>query len=122
METKKKILAIDDSMPQINTYQGILSSRYIFRAAKSASEAISFLNTNQVDLVLLDIEMPNISGFEFYKDIKRIPSYMNVPIIFVSSKTGDDFLRQVKESGAADFLGKPVDPEVLIRTIEKHLS
>ena len=119
---KKKVLAIDDSMQQINTFQGILGSKYTFRAAKSASEALSFLNSNQVDVVLLDIEMPNISGFEFLKDIRRIPSYITVPIIIVSSKSGADFDNQVKTSGVADVLAKPVDPEKLIATIEKHLS
>ena len=119
---KKKILAIDDSMAQLTTYQGILSSNYIFRAAKSASEALSFLNANQVDIVLLDIEMPNISGFEFLQDIKRIPSYINVPVIIISSKSGEEFDNQVKNSKAADALSKPVVPEKLIAAIEKHLA
>ena len=122
METKKKILAIDDSMQQINIFQGILGSKYIFRAAKSGSEAFSFLSLNVVDLVLLDIEMPTVSGFEFFEDIKKIPSYKNVPVIIVSSKTGEDFMRQVKESGAFGFLNKPVVPELLLRTIEKALA
>jgi PleD family two-component response regulator len=119
---KKIILAIDDSISQLTTYQGILSSKYIIRAAKSASEALSFLNTNRVDIVLLDIEMPNISGFEFLKDIRRIPSHIGVPIIIVSSKSGPDFDNQVKKSDAADVLAKPVVPEKLIAIIEKHLA
>ena len=119
---KKRVLAIDDSMQQINTFQGILVPKFTFRAAKSASEAISFLNTNQVDIVLLDIEMPNISGFEFLKDIRRIPSYIDVPVIIVSSKSGPEFDDEVKTSGVADVLSKPVIPEKLIATIEKHLS
>ena len=119
---KKRVLAIDDSMQQINTYQGILVPAYTLRAAKSASEALSFLNATQVDIVLLDIEMPNISGFEFLKDIRRIPSYVDVPIIIVSSKSGADFDAEVKNSSAAGVLKKPVQPELLISTIEKHLS
>ena len=119
---KKIILAIDDSMAQLNTYQGILSTKYIFRAAKSASEALSFLNTTQADIVLLDIEMPNISGFEFLKDVKRIPSYINVPVIIISSKSGAEFDDQIKNSDAAGVLSKPVVPEQLIAAIEKHLS
>ena len=118
---KKKILAIDDSMAQLNTYQGILSSNYIFRAAKSASEALSFLNSTQADIVLLDIEMPNISGFEFLKDIKRIPSYVRVPVIIISSKSGPDFDNQVKNSDVAGVLSKPIVPQQLIEAIEKNL-
>ena len=119
---KKLILAIDDNMSQHVLYQGILVPKYILRAAKSASEALSFLNSNQADIVLLDIEMPNVSGFEFLDDIKRIPSYIDVPVIIVSSKTGDDFFKKVKESSAADALTKPVAPETLLSTIEKHLK
>ena len=118
---KKLILAIDDNMSQHILYQGILVPKYTLRASKSASEALSLLNATQADIVLLDIEMPNVSGFEFLEDIKRIPSYINVPIIIVSSKTGDDFFKKVKESSAADFLTKPVVPEVLLNTIEKYL-
>ena len=119
---KKKIIAIDDSVAQLTTYQGILSSQYTFRAAKSASDAMSFLNSNQVDLVLLDIEMPNISGFEFLKDIRRIPSYMQVPIIIISSKSGEEFDNQVKNSTATAVLSKPVVPEKLVAAIEKYLA
>ena len=119
---KKKILAIDDSMSQLTTYQGILSSKFSFRAVKSASEALSFLNLNQVDVVLLDIEMPNISGFEFLQDIRKIPSYIDVPIIIISGKSGPEFDNQVKTSGVADVLGKPVVPEKLVEAIEKHLA
>ena len=119
---KKKILAIDDSMAQLTTYQGILSSKFIFRAVKSATDALSFLNSNQVDVVLLDIEMPNISGFEFLQDIKRIPSYTHVPIIIISSKSGPEFDNQVNTYGVADVLGKPVDPDKLVTAIEKHLA
>ena len=119
---KKLILAIDDNMSQHILYQGILVPTYTLRASKSASEALSFLNANQADIVLLDIEMPNVSGFEFLEDIKRIPSYLNVPIIIVSSKTGEDFLNQVKNSKAVDVLTKPVVPEILLRTIEKYLK
>ena len=119
---KKKILAIDDSVAQLTTYQGILSSTYTFRAAKSASEAMSFLNSNLADLVLLDIEMPNISGFEFLGDIRKIPSYMDVPIIIVSGNTEEGFLAQARNSRANDVLIKPVKAEDLINSIEKALA
>ncbi|MCL1815601.1 MAG: response regulator [Treponema sp.] len=122
MENKKLILAIDDNMSQHVLFQGMLSPQYILRAAKSTSEALSFLNKNKVDLILLDIEMPNISGFEFLEDIRKIPSYMEVPIIIVSGKTGEDFLKQAKNSSAFDVLTKPVDAKHLIATIEKAFA
>ena len=121
MEDKKIVLAIDDNPVDLNTFKGILIPKYILRAAKSASEALAFLNSNQADVILLDIEMPNISGFEFLYDIRRIPSYMNVPVIIVSSKTGPEFFSEAKNSSAFDVITKPVMPEKLVQTIEKAL-
>jgi CheY-like chemotaxis protein len=75
-----------------------------------------------VDLILLDIEMPNISGFEFLYDIRKIPSYISVPIIIVSGHTEEEFLNEARKSSAADVLTKPVNPNVLVSTIEKTLA
>lgn len=118
----KKILSIDDDMMLLQLLQKMLSGQYDVHTADSASTAIHFLNENHVDCILLDIEMPNISGFDFLSDIRKIPSYMDVPIIIVSGNTGQDFYRQARNSSAADVLTKPVKKEVLIETIEKALA
>ena len=122
MESKKTVLSIDDDAVQLKAFKGMLVPKYDFRAVKAASEALNFLNANKVDLILLDIGMPNISGFEFLNDIRKIPSYIAVPIIIVSGNTGEEFLRQAKNSSAAAVLSKPVTTDMLIRTIEKTLA
>jgi CheY-like chemotaxis protein len=123
METKKIIMAIDDNDVQLSLFKEMLVPRYDLRAVKSASEALFFLNSNNVavDIILLDIEMPNVSGFEFLGDIRRIPSYIDVPIIIVSGNSGKEFLDKAKKSSAASVLTKPVNPDVLVRTIEEAL-
>jgi CheY-like chemotaxis protein len=122
MEEKKIILAIDDNAVQLRFYKEVLVSKYDLRVVKAASEALNFLNANNVHLILLDIEMPNVSGFEFLSDIKRIPSYIGVPVIIVSGNTGEDFFKQARNSSAADVLSKPVIPDLLIKAIEKALA
>ena len=122
MSEKKIVLAIDDNLQQLSEFQAILSDQYDLRAAKSASEAVSFVNKIKVDVVLLDIEMPNISGFEFLQDIIRLPSYRLVPVIVVSINSGENFVKKAKSLGAADVISKPVNPVLLINTIEKALS
>ena len=122
MEEKKIILAIDDNLQQLKIFQGILLPRYDLRVVKSAADAMSFLNRNKSDIILLDIEMPNVSGFEFLSDIRKIPSHMDVPIIIVSDNTGKEFLNEARNSSAADVLTKPVQPEELKKTIEKVLN
>ena len=122
MENKKVVLSIDDNPQQLQEFKAVLGARYDFRAVKSASEAISFLNANKVDVVLLDILMPNISGLEFLNDIRKIPSYMDVPIIIVSGNTDADFLMKAKNSKTSAVLAKPVTAEALINSIEKALA
>jgi CheY-like chemotaxis protein len=122
MEEKLIILAIDDNAVQLRSFKEMLVPQYDLRVVKAASEALNFLNANKVDLILLDIEMPNVSGFEFLSDIKRIPSYIGVPVIIVSGNTGEDFLKQARNSSAADVLSKPVVPSLLINAIEKAFA
>jgi PleD family two-component response regulator len=119
MTDRKTVLAIDDNVQQLNEFKSFLGQKYDLRVVKSASEAISFLNKNKSDIILLDIEMPNISGFEFLEDIRKIPSYKSMPIIIVSGNSGYDFLNKAKNTSAAAVLIKPVNPEILIETIEK---
>ena len=122
MEEKIIVLAIDDNLQQLKIFQDILVPRFDLRLAKSASDALFFLNRNKSDIILLDIEMPNISGFEFLLDIRKIPSYTGVPIIIVSGNTGNEFYEKARNSSAADVLTKPVLPEKLIQTIENTLA
>lgn len=119
---KKIVLAIDDNLIQLDLFQKALGGKYDVRPVKSASDAIHFLNISQADIILLDIEMPNITGFEFLSDIRKIPSYMKVPIIIVSGNTGQAFFEQARNSSAFDVLTKPVSPEKLIETIERAFS
>lgn len=122
MEEKAIVLAIDDNLVQLKVFHSILAPKYELCTASSASAAINYLNANKADIILLDIEMPNISGFDFMSDIRRIPSYMSVPIIIISGKTGKEFYEKAKNSSAFDVLGKPVAAETLINTIELALK
>ena len=122
MGEKMVILAVDDNVVQLKLFQTMLGEKYDLRPAKSATDALSFLNSSHADLILLDIEMPNISGFDFLFDIRKIPSYMKVPIIIVSGNSGQEFFEKAKDSSAFDVLTKPVNPGKLIETIEKALA
>jgi len=122
MGKKTIVMAVDDNVMQLKIFQGILTPQYDIRVVKSASDALGLLKEVRVDLILLDIEMPNISGFEFLHDIRKIPRYMYVPIIIVSGHTEPEFLATVKNSSAAEVLTKPVQPDALIGAIEKALK
>ncbi|MCL2070526.1 MAG: response regulator [Treponema sp.] len=124
MESKRSILAIDDNIMQLDMFKKMLEANYTVQIVSSASEALNFLNTstNKADIILLDIEMPNISGFDFLYDIRKIPSYMTTPIIIVSGKKDPDFYETAKSSSAFDVLSKPVKQDLLVETIEKAIA
>ena len=122
MNEKKVILAIDDNVQQLSEFKSMLVSQYDLRVVKSASEAIAFLSRNQSDIILLDIEMPNISGFEFLNDLKKIPSFFNTPVIIVSGNSSQEFMDKARKSAVFDVLIKPIKPENLITVIEKALD
>ena len=122
MNQKKVVLAIDDNLQQLSEFKSMLTPQYDLRVVKSASEAIAFLIRNTPDVILLDIEMPNISGFEFLGDLKKIPTYINTPIIIVSGNTSAEFMSEAKSKNVFDVLIKPVVPDVLISIIEKAIN
>jgi PleD family two-component response regulator len=122
MSSEKIVLAIDDNLQQLAEYKNILTPKYDLRVVKAASEAIAYLNKNPSDILLLDILMPNISGFEFLDDIRKIPSYVDTPIIIISGNTDEEFVNKIKNSSATGYLPKPVVPEELVDIIEKTLT
>ena len=122
MEKKIAVLAIDDDATQLTMFRNILHPEFEVWTVNSASNAINFLNANQVDTILLDISMPDISGFDFLNDIRKIPSYFKVPIIIVSGNTGNEFFTEARKSSAFDVLSKPVEPDALIATIKKAVA
>ena len=124
MGTEKQIsiIAIDDNVSQLKIFQKLLGSKYDLALVKSASEAIMLLKTKEFDLILLDIEMPDISGFEFLHEVRKIPKYMNKPVLIVTSHSESDFLSHAKKSSASGVINKPVNAEELNEAIESALE
>jgi putative two-component system response regulator len=76
---------------------------------------MTILGSTRVDLVLLDIEMPGMSGFETLDLIRKNPDAQNVPVIFVTSHVSTELIAQALKRGAKDYIMKPFDPEVLLK-------
>jgi PleD family two-component response regulator len=122
MGDKKIVLAIDDNKMDLMVLNNFLSQRYDMRVSKSATEALTFLNSTKVDLILLDIAMPNMSGFEFLHEIRKNPRYMQTPVIVVSSHSTPEAIDYVKKHGANEYVPKPVDAKILQQKIETTLK
>jgi CheY-like chemotaxis protein len=122
---KKIIMAVDDMPVNLAAIRNILSRDYDVRPIKSAKAALLVLNTVKVDLILLDIEMPEMSGFEFLDRIRNNPEYTeqkNIPVIFITSHGAEDMAARARSGGAQDYVVKPFEPAVLLEKIGSLLA
>jgi putative two-component system response regulator len=118
---KKIILAIDDMPMNLAALRTILHDNFDIRLAKSAKLALTILNTVKADLILLDIEMPEMSGFEFLECLQNNPELRYIPVIFVTSHENPEFTVRASASGAKDYVVKPIVPEILLNKINAVL-
>jgi len=119
---KKVILAVDDMAVSLTTIRTILQNEFDVRLAKSAALALEMLKQIKVDLVLLDIEMPEISGLEFVGHLKKNPQLKDIPVIFVTSHANPQFIDQAMAFEAEGYVVKPFIPEALIKRIKSALG
>ena len=120
---KKKILIVDDDATQLSFAHTILISKYDVTTAASGDEALEYLYHGCIpDIILLDILMPEMHGFEVYKRIRAISLLQNIPVIFVTSVSGATEVQQAWDIGAADYVTKPYSKNELLRKINDALE
>ena len=119
----KKILLIDDDETQLILAKAILKSNYTITSVKSGREALEHLYKGLTpDLILLDILMPNMDGWEVFNRIKAISNLHEVPIVFLTSMNMPADINRAHEMGAVDFITKPYDRADLVKRIKKAIS
>jgi CheY-like chemotaxis protein len=119
MADSKTILAVDDMPENLTAIRTILQDYFDLRLARSAKMALALLENTKVDLILLDIEMPSMSGFQFLeKMFQDHPENKKLPVIFVTSHADSDIITQALNAGARDYIVKPIKAEVLLKKID----
>src|SRR5215831_2425588 len=113
MDAKARILLVDDSPAYRRVIQTMLGPKYEFAQAETAEEALARLGSFQPDLIISDLIMPGIDGYELCRRLRAQPGLENVPIIMLTSKTGDESRITGLEVGADDYLFKPIRPREL---------
>ena len=116
-EAKKNILVIDDCIATLTVIRSILEKTYEVSLAKDTEIAKTILDTTRVNLILLDMEMPDFSGMEFLQILNNSALWYHIPVIIVSSHGTPDIIIKSKKNGAMDFVVKPIHPRVLIEKI-----
>ncbi|GMO46415.1 MAG: hypothetical protein Ta2B_27940 [Termitinemataceae bacterium] len=116
------VLAIDDMQINLRIVKVFLDKQYDVLTAKSAPEALNILKAKKIDLILLDIEMPEMDGFAFLEALAKIPSKLCIPVICVTGlDSTPDFITKVLHSGVKDYICKPFDQDTLIGKIKKAI-
>lgn len=117
-----KILVIDDNIEHIKILISLLSEQYEVYFARSGGEGLEMLGTVMPDLILLDIVMPGLDGFEVCRRIKESQRWHEVPLIFISTQGADDDETKGLELGAIDYIAKPFNPAIVQARIKNHLQ
>lgn len=122
MSLKEKILIADDSEMNQMLLEEILSDKYEYVMAKDGTEAVDILEKNEdIDLVMLDINMPKMDGFDVLEIMNLRHWISEVPVIIISSESDVDFIRRGYDLGASDYISRPFDLTVVRRRVENTL-
>jgi DNA-binding response OmpR family regulator len=119
---KCTVLIVDDIATNIEVIAGALKDEYAIKVAISGKKALEIANAFQIDLVLLDIMMPVMDGFEVCRELKANPKTAHIPIIFLSARDGVEDVVAGLKLGAVDYVSKPTDPTILKARLSAHLT
>lgn len=118
----KKVLVVDDHQDAINILTLILKKGgYDPVSAKDGVEALQKINEENPDLVLLDVMMPKMDGYEVCQAVKANPGSRHIPILMLSAKTDPASKLRGRELGAADYLTKPINPTEILKKVKEYL-
>jgi putative two-component system response regulator len=122
-DVRRTILIVDDTPDNITLLSALLKDRYHTKVANSGGAALHILRTlGTVDLILLDVMMPELDGYETCRRLKADPATAAIPVIFLTAKKRAEDEAEGRALGAVDFLCKPINPGVLFSRVAMHLT
>ncbi|MDD2342946.1 MAG: response regulator [Tolumonas sp.] len=119
---KKKILLVDDEPNNLQLLRQILRTSYQLIFAHNGQSALAAVAAHHPDLILLDVMMPDLDGYEVCRRLKADPLTHDIPVIFVTAMGDVDDEAAGFDVGAVDYIHKPVSPAIVIRRVQTHLS
>lgn len=122
MAKRDRILLVDDEPINIQVLASALKNSYEIISAQSGVEAIMLVKEQKPDLIILDVMMPGLSGYDVCRSIKSDPTFSDIPVIFLTAIDTHDGARQGLEAGGIDYLTKPVDLDLLKLRVQNHLE
>jgi CheY-like chemotaxis protein len=122
-KAKKQILIVDDEPAWIKTLSTLLRREgFKVLEASSGNEALNTLHATHPDLILSDVRMPDMNGFDFLDAVRRTASTATTPVIFLTGIDDYNAMKVAKDLGATDYLIKPFDKQDVLSVLSKYLS
>ena len=118
---RKKIIFVDDQVSNLMIGRNVLSTDYDVFTVPSADKMFSLVGKIEPDLILLDVEMPEMSGYEAIEQLKADPKLEGIPVVFLTAKTDPGSELKGLNLGAIDYITKPFSPPLLLKRIEVHM-
>jgi putative two-component system response regulator len=122
MTEKQSLLLVDDEPTNLRVLRTVLQEQYRLLFAKSGEEALQLLEKEHADLILLDVMMPGLTGFDVCARLKANPLTCAIPVIFVTALKDEMDETKGFEVGAVDYITKPISPAVVRARVKTHLS
>jgi len=121
-QSKSVILAVDDTPENLDVVRGILAPENIVRVAINGMVALKIAQKQSPDLILLDINMPGMDGYEVCSKLKGDENTAHIPVIFLTAELDSASKQKGFELGAVDYVTKPINPKVLIDSVRNQLD
>lgn len=118
---KTLIIMVDDNLANLRIGKNVLAEKFTVATAPSAHKLFSLLENNTPALILLDVDMPEIDGYEAIRILKSKPETKDIPVIFLTARAESDAELTGLSLGAIDYITKPIQPPLLLKRIEVHL-
>lgn len=119
---RQTILIVDDTPDNITLLSTLLKDKYNTKVATNGGTALQIVAGSEVDLILLDVMMPEMDGYETCRRLKNDPRSSDIPVIFLTAKTQPEDEAMGLNMGAVDYLSKPISPTILFARVATHLQ
>ena len=119
---RPKVLIVDDTPTNLSILEEILEEDYLISVAQSGAQALEITDKFQPDLILLDVNMPGIDGFETCNRLKEQDSTRHIPVIFITARTEPEDVVRGFEEGGVDYITKPFNYSEVVARVQTHLK
>ncbi|XPV75814.1 MAG: HD domain-containing phosphohydrolase [Desulfovibrio sp.] len=119
---KQKILVVDDLPQNLQLMRQVLSDQYQLSFATDGKLALAAAEKHMPDLILMDVMMPNMDGYEACRELKKRPDLQHIPVVFVTAMGEEEDEKNGFDAGGVDYITKPIKAPIVKRRVQTHLS